>query len=94
MTTIALNHEKIEKHPEKISKIKSFIDKYNWQEINYLSEIEDWKKIEEKESIALNVFHVKKEKNILLMFQNITQRVENYLYFLWFPTEKDCILLQ
>ena len=29
MTTIALNHEKIEKHPEKISKIKSFIDKYN-----------------------------------------------------------------
>ena len=33
--TVALNHEEIEKHPERITKIKSFINKYNWEGINY-----------------------------------------------------------
>ena len=41
--TVALNHEEIEKHPQKIKKIKPFIDKYNWQGINYPSEKDDWK---------------------------------------------------
>ena len=36
--TVALNHEQIKDHPEIISKIKPFIDQYNWKEI-------DWKKI-------------------------------------------------
>ena len=31
--TVALNYEQIKHHPEKISKIKPFIDKYNWKEI-------------------------------------------------------------
>ena len=69
--TVALNHEEIGKHPERITKIKPFINKYNWEGINYPSEKEDWKKIDKNNlTIALNVLYAKKEKNILPMFQN------------------------
>ena len=55
--TVALNHEEIRKHPERITKIKSFIDKYNWERINYPSEKDGWKKFEKNcLAIALNVF--------------------------------------
>ena len=44
--TAALNHEKIEDHPEGISKIIPFIDHYNWNEIDFPSTGKDWKKFE------------------------------------------------
>ena len=40
--TVALNHEQIKIHSERISKIKLFIDQYNWKEINYRIK-KDWK---------------------------------------------------
>ena len=33
--TVALNYERIKDNPERISKIKPFIDKYNWKEIDF-----------------------------------------------------------
>ena len=57
--TVALNHEKIKDHPEKISKIKPFIDQYNWNEIDFPSTGKDWKKCESNnKSIALNILYV------------------------------------
>ena len=35
--TVALNYEQIKIHPERISSIKPFIDQYNWEEIDFLS---------------------------------------------------------
>ena len=35
--TVALNYEKIKKDPQRISKIKPFIDQYNWKEIDFPS---------------------------------------------------------
>ena len=32
--TVALNYEEIESHPERVSNIKPFINKYNWKGIN------------------------------------------------------------
>ena len=32
-TTVALNHQKIENHPERIPNIEPFIDQYNWESI-------------------------------------------------------------
>ena len=29
--TVTLNHEEIENNPQRITKIKPFIDKYNWE---------------------------------------------------------------
>ena len=57
--TVALNHEKIKDHPDRISKIKPFIDHYNWNEIDFPSTGKDWKKFESNnKSIALNILYV------------------------------------
>ena len=57
--TVALNYQNIKKDPERITKIKPFIDKYNWNEIDFPSHSKDWKKFElNNKSIALNIFYV------------------------------------
>ena len=57
--TVALNHEQIKDHPERISKIKPFTDKYDWKEIDFPSTGKDWKKFESNnKSIALNILYV------------------------------------
>ena len=85
---IALNHEEIKGHPERITKIKNllwqkpFMDKYYWEEINYQSEKNDWKKIEKNYlTICLNFLYAKKIKIILPTFQNLSQSVKNKLFF-------------
>ena len=39
--TAALKHQNIKNNPERISKIKPFIDQYNWREIKFPSDKED-----------------------------------------------------
>ena len=57
--TIALNYEQIKDHPERISKIKPFIDKYSWREIDFPSHSKDWRKFQSNnKSIALNILYV------------------------------------
>ena len=56
---IALNHKKIVKDLQRISKFKPFINKYNWKKIKFLSHKNDWKKFESNnKSIALNILYV------------------------------------
>ena len=55
--TLALNLNKINKHPQRISKIKPFIDQYNWKDINFPSTSKDWRKLKLNE-IALNILYV------------------------------------
>ena len=56
---VALNYEQIKNHPERISKIKSFIEQYNWKEIHFPSHKNDWKKTESSnKSIALDILYV------------------------------------
>ena len=43
--TVALNHEEIKNEPQRMTKInETFIDRYNWERINYPSEKDDSKK--------------------------------------------------
>ena len=57
--TVALNHEKIKKDSQRISKIKPFIDNYNWKDIEFPSYSKDWKKFEQNnKTIALNILFV------------------------------------
>ena len=42
--TIALDHKDIERNPQRISKIKLFISKYNCKKINFPAAPHDWKK--------------------------------------------------
>ena len=43
--TLTLNPDKINNHPERISKIKPFIEQYNWKDIDVPPTSKDWKKI-------------------------------------------------
>ena len=56
--TLALNLDKINDHPERISKIKPFIEQYNWKDIDFPSTRKDWKKLELNNEIALNILCV------------------------------------
>ena len=53
--------KKSKKDPQRITTFKLSIDKYNWEEINYPSEKNDWKKFRKNGlGIALNILHAKK----------------------------------
>ena len=57
--TVALNYEQIGDYPEKIPKIKPFIGKYDWKEVDFPSQGKDWKKFgSNNKSIALNILYV------------------------------------
>ena len=53
--TLALNLDKINVHPQRISKIKPFIEEYNWKDIDLPSTSKDWKKFELNNEVALNI---------------------------------------
>ena len=57
--TVELNHQHIRKSPQRISKIKAFVNQYNWKGIDFPPEQKDWKKFEQKnKTIALNILFV------------------------------------
>ena len=45
-TTLALNFSKTDKHLQRISKIKPFIDNYNWNDINFPTAKKDWNRFD------------------------------------------------
>ena len=56
---VALNHQNTGKNPQRKSKIKPFITKYNWQGIEFPAGPKDWEKLEQNnETIALNILYV------------------------------------
>ena len=55
----ALNHQNIDHHPERISKLRPFINNYNWKDIEFPSHSKDWRKFEQNnKTIALNILYV------------------------------------
>ena len=56
--TIALNHQNIESHSERLSNIKPFIDKYNWKGIDFPARIKDWKNFEENNKEVVSTSYV------------------------------------
>ena len=56
--TLALNLDNTDNHPERISKIKSFINQYNWKDIDFPATSKDWRKFELNNEVALNVLYV------------------------------------
>ena len=57
--TAALNYRNIGYHLERISKLESFINNYNWKDIEFPSHSKDWRKFEcNNKAIALNILYV------------------------------------
>ena len=72
VATVALNFDEIKKDPQRVSNIKSFISKYNWDRIKCPSKIDDWKTIQQ---LLLMFCILKKWKYVLIIL--LTQIVEN-----------------
>ena len=54
--TALLNLQNINHNPERISKLKPFINNCNWKDIEFLSHSKDWRKFEcNNKAIALNI---------------------------------------
>ena len=49
---------KLKKTHKELSKIKPFIEKYNWEDIDFPSTSKDWKKFEYNNEVALNILYV------------------------------------
>ena len=67
--TLALNLDKT----QRVSKIKPFIEKYNWEDIDFPSPSKDWKKFESNNEVALNILYVlynTKKRNIAYKSKN------------------------
>ena len=83
--TVALNHEEIGKHAEKI---KPFINNYKWKGINFPSEKEDQKKIAKNNvTIALIVSYHKK---IYAYVSKNNSNCEMQVIFLMIPNGEEC----
>ena len=84
VVTVALNYGDIKSHPERVSNIKKFINKYNWKELNYPSKTDDWKTFEKNNpTFAVNIFYIKEKEHekqiIFLMLSN--KEKEGWHYF-------------
>ena len=83
VVTPGLNHELIRKVLQRITKNKFFIDKNNWEKINYQLEKDDWKTLKKNNlTNALNVLYIKKEKYISWIFSKHSSNREKQVIVL------------
>ena len=74
------------KNPKRMTKIKAFICKFNWEGINCPSEKDHWKKFRKNNvTIALNVLHAKGEKIYPAYVSKHNSNRENQVIFLMIP---------
>ena len=93
--TVALNHKQIKKDLQRITKVKPFINKYNWGGINLPSEKDDWDKFEKnKVTISLNVLYNKKEKVYPGYVSKHNSNREKQVILLTVSKGNICIILQ
>ena len=78
----SLDYQRIKKDPQKISKLRPYINQYNWKGIKFPSDKEDQKKFEQNnKEIALNILFVPhNKKEIRPIYQNKTTSVKNKLF--------------
>ena len=69
--TVALNYGETESHPERVSNIKPFVNKYNWKGISYPSKIDDWRTFKKNNpTIALNILYLRKRNMVSLYLKH------------------------
>ena len=70
---------KILKQPERISKLKPYINKYNWEGIDFPAGPKEWQKFEQNnKTIALNIYlYHTMQKQMWDTDQNITISVKS-----------------
>ena len=89
VVTVALNYGEIELDPERISNIKTFINKYNWRGINFPSEIDGWKTFEKNNlTVALNILYIKEKEIYPAHISKHNSTCENQIILLMILNEE------
>ena len=65
------NCGEIRSHPERVSNIKPFINKYNWHEIKYPSGKGDWEKFDKNNFNVVLMCYTKKNGNMSYLHYKI-----------------------
>ena len=87
--TVSINHKEIKRDPQRISQIKPFRNKYNWNEIRYPSGIDDWKSFEKNNpTIDLNIFYIKENEIYPAYISKHNSTCEKQMILLKIPNEK------
>ena len=87
--TVASNYNEIEYNPERVSNIVLFKSKYNWQEINYSSKLDDWKGFEKNNpTVALNILYVKEKEIFQAYISNNNSTREKQIILLMISNEE------
>ena len=63
----ALNYQTIETHPERISKLKPYINKYNWEGIEFPLGPKGWIKFERNNKTLHLMYNNKRKKQVILL---------------------------
>ena len=68
----ALNYQSIEKDPQRISKLKPYINKYNWEGINVPAGSKEWQKFDQNnDTVALNILYAKENtKKVNIVYKS------------------------
>ena len=70
----ALNYQNIETHPERILKLKPYINKYNWKGSDFPAGPKEWIKFEKNnKKIALNILYIPRNTKAI----NVAYRSEH-----------------
>ena len=79
----ALNYQTTEKTPQRISKLKPYINKYNWEEIDFPAGSKEWQKFERNnKTVALNVLYIRhntKTINVAYISEYNNKRKSNFV---------------
>ena len=63
--TLALNLDIIKKDPQRISKIKPFINQFDWKDIEFPPTSKDFRKFELNNKVALKKYNLLINRNII-----------------------------
>ena len=86
---IALDYREIESHPERVSVIKQFINKYNWKGINRPSKMDDWKTFEKNNpTTAYNILYIKRKEICPAYISKINSNCERQIILLMHPNKE------
>ena len=80
------------KNSERVSNIKPFMNKYNWEKINYPSKINDWKKFKKIIQQLLSIFYILEKKVLPTYISNHNSAHEKTIIILMIP-EKEIMAL-
>ena len=84
-----MNFEETESHPERVSNMKPFISKYNWEGINYPFKMDDWKAFQKNNpAFALNILYTKEKEICQSYISKIISNCEKQIIILMIPIKK------